>query len=91
MRIAGDYVGFEVFEDDCSSPSSEDDGGCEATDDFDCPDLVEITAEITPYFLYQLVAVKKLLEQTGLELAKLLTFWANTSIQGENHLYARLF
>lgn len=33
-----DYVGFEVFEDDCSSPSSEDDGGCEPADDVDCPD-----------------------------------------------------
>ncbi len=86
-----DYVGFDVFEDDCSSPSSEDDGGCEPTDDFDCPDLVEITADITPYFLHQLVAVKKLLDKTGLELAKLLTFWANISTNGEKFLYKRLF
>ena len=86
-----DYVGFDVFKDDCSQSSSENDGGCKPTDDFDCPDLVEITAEITPDFLHQLVAVKKLLEQTGLELAKLLTFWANISTNGEKSLYSRLF
>ncbi len=87
-----DYVGFEVFEDDCSKTSSDNNGDCnKPTDDFDCPDLVEITAEITPHFLHQLVAVKKLLDKTGLELAKLLTFWANISTNGEKFLYKRLF
>ncbi|MGK7892534.1 MAG: neuraminidase-like domain-containing protein, partial [Xenococcus sp. (in: cyanobacteria)] len=87
-----DYVGFEVFKDDCSKTSSDQDGDChKPTDDFDCPDLVEITAKITPHFLHHLVAVKKLLDQTGLELAKLLTFWANISTNGEKSLYSRLF
>ncbi len=87
-----DYVGFEVFEDDCSKISSEKDEDCnKPTDDFDCPDLVEITTDITPHFLHQLVAVKKLLDKTGLELAKLLTFWANISTNGEKSLYKRLF
>ncbi len=80
-----DYVGFEMFKDNFSEISGDRD------DDFDCPDLVEITAEITPHFLHQLVAVKKLLDLTGLELAKLLTFWTNISTNGEKSLYKRLF
>ncbi|MDJ0532078.1 MAG: Tc toxin subunit A, partial [Xenococcaceae cyanobacterium MO_207.B15] len=47
--------------------------------------------EITPDFLHQLVAVKKLLDKTGLELTKLLTFWADISTNGEKSLYERLF
>ncbi|MDJ0713811.1 MAG: neuraminidase-like domain-containing protein [Prochloraceae cyanobacterium] len=87
-----DYVGFEVFKDDCSKTSSDNNGDYnKPTDDFDCPDLVKITAKITPDFLHQLVAVKKLLDKTGLELAKLLTFWANISTNGEKSLYKRLF
>ncbi len=86
-----DYVGFDVFKDDCNQTSSDKDGDCnQPSDDLDCPDLVKITAEITPHFLHQLVAVKKLLDKTGLELAKLLTFWANISTNGEKSLYGRL-
>ena len=47
--------------------------------------------EITPDFLHQLVAVKKLSDKTGLELIKLLTFWTNISSTGEKSLYKRLF
>ena len=46
---------------------------------------------ITPDFLHQLVAVKKLLYKTGLELIKLLTFWTDISVAGEKSLYQRLF
>ena len=49
------------------------------------------TSDITPDFLHQLVDVKKLLEQTGLPLIKLLSFWADISTMGEKSLYSRLF
>jgi|GEM_PF-475368 len=48
-------------------------------------------AEITPNFLHQTAAVKKLLDKTGLELIKLLTFWTDISTTGEKSLYQRLF
>lgn len=38
-----------------------------------------------------MVAVRKLLDQTGLPLPKLLTFWANISTVGEKSLYSHLF
>lgn len=89
-----DYVGFDVFTDDCSSTTNNgDNDGCgeEPTDNWNCPDIPEVTYEVTPDFLHQLVAVQKLLDQTGLPLAKLLTFWANISTVGEKSLYSRLF
>ncbi|MEG3918511.1 neuraminidase-like domain-containing protein [Microcoleus sp. T3_A4] len=92
-----DYVGFDAFIDvDCSSMShSGDDSDCnndtDSTDDWNCPDIPQLTYEITPDFLHQLVAVRKLLDQTGLPLPKLLTFWANISTVGEKSLYSRLF
>ena len=49
------------------------------------------TFEISPQLLHQIVAVKKLSEQTGLELIKLLCFWTNISTVGEKSLYKRLF
>lgn len=47
--------------------------------------------ELTPEFLHQLAAVKKLSEQFGLELRKLLALWANIGTAGPNSLYNRLF
>ena len=47
--------------------------------------------EISPDVLHQLAGVKKLNEQTGLELIKLLTFWTTISTAGEKSLYKRLF
>jgi len=46
---------------------------------------------ITTNLIHQLAAVKKLLDKTGLELIKLLTFWNDISIAGENSLYKSLF
>jgi hypothetical protein len=90
-----DYVGFDTFIDvDCSSMThSGNNSGCddEPTDNWNCPDIPQVTYEITPDFLHQLVAVRKLLDQTGLPLPKLLTFWANISTVGEKSLYSRLF
>lgn len=51
----------------------------------------EINWEITPDLLHQLAAVKKLLDKTGLEVSKLLAFWADISTAGERPLYKRLF
>lgn len=89
-----DHVGFEIFQDSCS-PSSEGVGsGCDAngqTDDWNCPPISQTVYEITPHLVHQLVAVRKLLDLTGLPLIKLLTFWADISTVGEKSLYKSLF
>jgi hypothetical protein len=100
-----DYVGFEVFSDDCAPINGGANGGCNITcepeqpcdgeivqpGDFNCPKPIQITNHITPDLLHQLVAVRKLLDLTGLPLIKLLTFWADISTIGEKSLYSRLF
>ena len=47
--------------------------------------------DITPDLIHQLVAVKKIINLTGIELSKLLCFWEDISTAGENSLYKRLF
>ena len=47
--------------------------------------------DITPELIHQLVALKKIKDQTGIELTKLLCFWGDISTTGENTLYKRLF
>ena len=47
--------------------------------------------DLSPGLLHQLVAVKKVHEQTGLELTKLLTFWSGIGTVGPAALYKRLF
>jgi hypothetical protein len=97
-----DNVGFEVFSDDCipgnngsygiacePGDSCDDDSDC--LDDFDCPKIMGVPNDITPYLLHQLVAVKKLLDLTGLNLIQLLAFWTNISTVGEKSLYTHLF
>jgi hypothetical protein len=74
-----------IFDDDCECLDNNDDLKCNENSR---PKLVY---EITPDFLHQLVAVKKLLELTGLEVIKLLTFWSDISTRGEKSLYKRLF
>jgi Tc toxin complex TcA C-terminal TcB-binding domain/ABC toxin N-terminal region/Neuraminidase-like domain/Putative peptidoglycan binding domain len=89
------FVGFDIFKDDCYGAT----GGISGTygtisriADGGCPDLVEgIPWDITPNFLHQLVAIRKLLDLTGLPLVKLLTFWADISTAGDKSLYSRLF
>jgi hypothetical protein len=49
------------------------------------------SGDIAPELIHQLVAVKKLLGVTGIELTKLLCFWADISTAGENSLYKQLF
>ena len=86
-----DYVGFDAFQDDCISVDGSSNDGSGQQEDWNCPDLVQISYDISPDFLHQLVAVRKLLDLTGLSLPKLLTFWANISTVGEHSLYASLF
>jgi len=56
----------------------------------DCPNPIE-PVEITPEVLFELVAIKKVVARTGLELLKQLTFWSEISTSGEKSLYVRLF
>ncbi len=100
-----DYVGFEVFSDDCAPGDNGTNGGCEIScetekpcddetdrpNDLDCPKPIQVAEHITTDLLHQLVAVRKLLDLTGLPLIKLLTFWADISTIGEKSLYSRLF
>ncbi len=74
---------FETTE-DCEEGDGEENCG-------DISTRQKVSCEITPSFLHQLVAVKKLLDTTGLELIQLLTFWSNISTSGEKSLYKRLF
>jgi hypothetical protein len=73
------------------------DDGVDECDDVsgDCGDCVEEACtqvfDITPELIHQLVAVRKLLDKTGLELIKLLSFWTTISTAGEKSLYQRLF
>ncbi|MGK9486328.1 neuraminidase-like domain-containing protein [Bacillus tropicus] len=79
-------VTYDLFcvEDDCQNEDCED-----------CADCGENTSisnyDINPKLIHQLVAVKKLLDKTGLELIKLLTFWSDISTLGEKSLYQQLF
>src|SRR5262249_42017109 len=56
-----------------------------------CPEAASLQFNVTPDFLHQLRAVKKLLDQTGLPLPKLLAFWADIGTDGEQSLYSTLF
>ena len=89
-----EYVGFDTFVDDCvaidgTGTDCQNDGGKGTVDG--CPEMVSIDYTITPAFLHQLRAVKKLLNQTGLPLPKLLSLWAYISTDGEKSLYSKLF
>jgi hypothetical protein len=85
------YVGFDAFQDTCTSVGSNGSNDGSGQEEWTCPDPVQVPSEIIPDFLHQLVAVRKLLDLTGLPLAKLLAFWGNISIVGEHSLYASLF
>lgn len=80
----------------CTDPVDDIDCGCSATEDAGCDcgntDFEwAYYAEINTILIHQLVAVKKLLDRTGLELIKLLSFWTDISTSGEKSLYERLF
>lgn len=80
-----DSICADCSEDECNSEDCDDCDDCK-----DCGDCVP-KGEINTRLIHQLTAVRKLLDQTGLELIKLLTFWADISRAGKKSLYARLF
>ncbi|MBO9204290.1 MULTISPECIES: Tc toxin subunit A-related protein [Niastella] len=55
------------------------------------PDSNTRRYEITPGLLQQLIAVKKVVAQTGLPLNYLLAFWTDMQTFGEQSLYRQLF
>ena len=71
--------------DDCNNVGG-DCGDCECDEDL----CIEVF-DINPRLIHQLVAVKKLLDLTGLDLIKLLCFWTTISTSGNKSLYQRLF
>ncbi len=79
-----DHTVCDGAEDDCNSMHG-DCSICEE-DTFTHQDY-----NISPFLVHQLVAVKKLLDQTGLELIKLLSFWTVINTAGDKSLYQRLF
>ena len=85
------YVDFSDFTcvDDATNLNCECETGQQI--DLTCPDIPQGDYDITPSFLHQLVAVRKLLDRTGLPLPNLLAFWADISTAGEKSLYAKLF
>lgn len=77
----------EILCEDGSDDCTDVGGDCE-----DCAqDLCVEVFDINPRLIHQLVAVKQLLEKTGLELIKLLCFWTTISTSGKKSLYQRLF
>ena len=92
MGTEGDCgsVGFDIFE-DTSRGNMKSQDGCSEEDDWNYPDTSQVVYEISPDFLQQVVAVRKLLDQSGLPLRKLLSFWADIRTVGEKSLYASLF
>jgi len=91
----GGSVGFDMFKPDCSDVSDGEEGCCDTPehdeDDSRCPEIADVPDSISVAFLHQLVAIRKLIDLTGLPLDKLLSFWADISTSGEKPLYARLF
>jgi hypothetical protein len=85
------FTGFDAFDDDCHTGNEGCDGESDDEDDCGCPDLPDLSCEITPDFLRHLVAVRKLIDLTGLPLPRLLTFWTVISTAGAASLYSRLF
>lgn len=71
---------------DCGESECED-CGCE-----DCTeDHIKRHISINTGLIHQLTSVKQLLDKTGLDLIKLLSFWGNISTLGEKPLYQKLF
>jgi hypothetical protein len=88
-------VGFDVFQAECTDvPDGSEENGCpipEEPENNNCPDMIDATDAISAGFLNQMVAIKKLLDLTGLPLDKLLSFWTDINTAGDKSLYARLF
>ncbi len=97
-KMTNAECGEGMPDNNCIDPIDNTDCGCGTAADADgasdCKDEAYGNlqfAEINTVLIHQLVAVKKLLDKTGLELIKLLSFWTDISTAGEKSLYARLF
>ncbi|MET3020290.1 Tc toxin subunit A-related protein [Flavobacterium hydatis] len=75
--------------DDCNDECDSSD--CDECDCDDCNEECHHDYDISTTLIHQLVAVKKLLDKTGIEVIKLLAFWTDISAAGENSLYKKLF
>jgi Tc toxin complex TcA C-terminal TcB-binding domain/Neuraminidase-like domain/Salmonella virulence plasmid 28.1kDa A protein len=85
------FVGYDTFHDECNEAGNGDGECSDGNGDDNCPDIPTTPENISTGFLHQLVAIRKLLDLTGLSLDKLLSFWADIGTSGETSLYARLF
>ncbi|MBS7253967.1 Tc toxin subunit A-related protein [Flavobacterium branchiicola] len=75
--------------DDCNDECDSSD--CDECDCDDCSEDCHHDYDISTTLIHQLVAVKKLLDKTGIEVIKLLAFWTDISAAGEYSLYKKLF
>ncbi|ESS71646.1 hypothetical protein MGMO_93c00040 [Methyloglobulus morosus KoM1] len=85
--IPGTNTTNETICDDSAEDCTDTKSDCE-----DCAeDISKVNFDINPHLIHQLVAVKKLLDLTGLEVIKLLSFWKEISTSGTKSLYQRIF
>jgi hypothetical protein len=88
-----------VYEQTATESSHADVSICEdcghECDDCGCDDCTEDHIKrqlyINTSLIHQLTSVKQLLDKTGLELIRLLSFWGAISTSGEKSLYQKLF
>ncbi len=76
---------------DCEYPGKSEGKLASCSSKKACDSNAVRIAEITPDSLAQLVAFLKIIERTGLEIRKQLTFWNQISTAGEKSLYVSLF
>ena len=88
-----DPVGFDAFVDVCAPGTADPRCGPVADPGAigRCPDPKVVPDRVTPAFLHELRAIRRLVERTGLPLQKLLTFWSDIGIDGDKPLYRKLF
>lgn len=86
---AGGPLALDMFQSECGDESGVNTPNTQYN--ANCPDIDKALPSITTGFLHEMVAIRKLLDLTGLPLDKLLSFWADISTSGERSLYSRLF
>jgi len=84
-------VDFDAFGDDCSAFATNPQSAPGGNNRPVCPAPALATFQITPAFLHQLAAIKKMNSRYGQTLIALLSFWSDISTAGTGSLYASLF
>jgi hypothetical protein len=92
-------VDWDAFQDACSSGTCGDKRCRKCADKSHDHDeslqkqtpKIKPVLDITPGFLHQVNAIKKLVSLTGLSVLELLSFWTVIDMYGSNSLYAQLF